>query len=123
MDEKDMKMQDDQIRKLFSSAKVKAGENLKYRIMQQIETEHAFSVKKANSKNLLPLIGNMLSVFGIMYALIIFVGIGVFLMGGIEALKSLTFLVPVIMISSVCGLFWMISAYDDKRRFKHAKQH
>ncbi len=121
MNEKEMKMQDESIRKLFSGTKIKAGENLKYRIMQQIETESALSAKKSKSKSLFPLIENMLSVFGVMYALIALVAIGVILMRGTEALQSLVFFVPVIMIASVCGLFLMISVYDDKRRLKHAK--
>ncbi|MDR2916395.1 MAG: hypothetical protein LBV74_16470 [Tannerella sp.] len=122
MNEREMKMQDDPVRKLFSGTKIKAGDNLKYRIMQQIETESALSVKKSKSKSLFPLIGNMFSVFGVMYALIVLVAIGVVLVGGVEALSSLTFFVPIIMIASVCGLFLMISVYDDKRRLKHFKE-
>ncbi|MDR0574569.1 MAG: hypothetical protein LBG96_11170 [Tannerella sp.] len=122
MDGKEMKIQDDTIRKLFSGTKIKAGGNLKYRIMQQIETESALSIKKSKSKSLFPLIGNMLSVFGVMYALIALAAMGIILMGGIETLQSLTFFVPVTMIASVCGLFLMISIYDDKRRWKHFKE-
>ena len=46
MDKNEMERQDEQIRLLFSGTKIKAGENLKYRIMQQIETESVFFGKK-----------------------------------------------------------------------------
>ena len=104
-------------KEILSGTKMKAGENLKYRIMQQIQTEAAlFRKKKANSS---PLIGNMFSIFGVMYALIAAVALGVYFMGGTGALESIIFFIPVIMITSVCGIFWMISAYDDRRRSKY----
>ena len=122
MSNENIKMQDDKIRELFSESKIKAGGNLKYRIMQQIETESVLAAKKSKSRIMMPLIGNTILVFFVMYMLIILTGIGVYLTGGIEAVNSLTFFVPVIMISLVCSMFWMISAYDDKRRFKQMKQ-
>jgi len=114
MNKNDMNIQDDKLKELLSGTRMKAGENLKFRIMQQIQTEAAFTRKKKASPN--PLIGNMLSIFGVMYALIALVGVGVYFMGGRSALESALFFLPVIMIASVCGMFWMISAYDDKRR-------
>lgn len=109
-------MQDDRIRALFAGTKIKAGENLKYRIMQQIETESVLYGKKAKNRNVVPLIKNILSVFVIMYALIALTAAGVYATGGISALKSVTFFIPVILIASVCGLFLMISVLDDRRR-------
>jgi len=114
--------QDDKIREILSLSKVKAGENLKYRIMQQIETESVFSAKKLKSRNVMPLIGNSFLIIGLMYALVVLVVIGVFITGGIESLTSLAFLAPVIMISMVCSMFLMISVYDDKRRFKQSER-
>lgn len=108
----------DKFRDIFAGTKIKAGENLKYRIMQQIETEKSLSPQKA--KNSIPLISNMLSVFGIMYALIAATGIGVYLTGGKDAIESMTFLLPVMLIASICNIFWLISVYDDRRR---SKQH
>ena len=122
MDKNKMNEQDDTIRKLFAETTVHAGENLKYRIMQQIETESLFSVKKAESKNTVASIRSMLSVFGVMYVLIVIVGIGAYIAGGIDALKSITFFAPIILISSVCCLFLMISIFDDKLRSKCTKQ-
>lgn len=110
-------MQDDKIKELLSGTKMKAGENLKYRIMQQIETEKALVPKKKASSR--PVIKNMLTTFGVMYALIAIVGMAVYSTSGQSGLSSATFLVPVILISSVCSMFWMISVYDDRRRSKH----
>ena len=121
MDKENIKMQDDKIREILSLSKIKTGENLKYRIMQQIETESVLSAKKSKSKNLIPIIGNSFLIIGIMYALVALVALGIYINGGIEALSSLAFFAPVIMISLVCSMFWMISIYDDKRRFKQAE--
>lgn len=115
-----MNIHDDKFRELLSDSRMKAGENLKFRIMQQIETEKVLSRKKKADTN--PLIGNMLSIFGIMYALIAIVGISIYFSYGKGALESLTFFIPVILIASVCSMFWMISAYDDRRRSKQ-KEH
>ena len=122
MDKENLKKQDDIMRQLFAGTKVKVGENLKYRIMQQIETESIFAAKKSKSKSVVPFIRNMLLVFGVMYALIIIFGVSVYLTGGKKDLESITFFIPVIMIASVCVFFWMISAYDDKRRLKHTQE-
>lgn len=113
-------MHDDGFREPLSSTKMKARENLKFRIMQQIETEKALSQKKKTDTS--PLIGNMLSVFGVMYALIAIVGLGVYFSGGKSALESVTFFIPVILIASVCSMFWMISTYDDRRRSKQKER-
>lgn len=117
MNKKDLNKEDALFKEILSGTKMKAGENLKFRIMQQIQTETALSRKKKEASR--PLIGNMFSIFGVMYALIVAVGLGVYFMGGVSALESLLFFLPVILIASVCGMFWMISAYDDRRRSKH----
>lgn len=121
MEKNDIKMQDEQIRKLFSGTKLKAGENLKYRIMQQIETESVLVGKKAvKNKSVMSLISSMVSVFGVMYGLIGLIAVAVFFSGGRSALESVTFLVPVIMVATVCVMFLMISVFDDKRISKHS---
>ncbi|MDR2919071.1 MAG: hypothetical protein LBV72_06875 [Tannerella sp.] len=116
MDKDNINTPDSLLKEILADTKIKAGKNLKYRIMQQIETEKVFSPQKV--KNSTPLIGNMFSIFGIMYALIAMIGIGVYLTGGKNALESITFLLPVTLVASVCSIFWMISTYDDQRRSK-----
>lgn len=115
MDNKNSEMKkDEDLKKLFAQTGVKASDNLKYRIMQQIETEQALSrKKKAKSR---PILGSMLSIFGVMYALIAAIGVGVYASAGSSALMSSTFILPVVFISSVCGLYWLITVFDDKRK-------
>ena len=64
MDNDNINISDNQLKEILTETKIKAGENLKYRIMQQIETEKALAPQK--TKNSIPLIGNMFSIFGIM---------------------------------------------------------
>lgn len=111
-----MNIHDEKFREVLSDTKMRAGENLKFRIMQQIETEKALSQKKNSDAS--PLVGNMLSIFGIMYALIIIVGLSVYFSGGRSALDSLAFFAPIVIVASICSIFWMISTYDDHRRSK-----
>ena len=114
-------MEDEKLKELLSGTKITAGENFKYRVMQQIETEKSLSQKKESP--LRPLLGNMISIFGVMYALIAGVGIFIYFTGGKSALESAAFFLPVILIASVCSLFWMISAYDDRRRSNQKNRH
>lgn len=117
MNDKNNKMKtDDELKRLLSGTKIKASENLKYRIMQQIETEQALSRKEAKSSR--PVIGSMLSIFGIMYALIAVIGIAIYSSAGSNALISSTFLLPVVFISSICGLYWLITVFDERRKAK-----
>jgi hypothetical protein len=109
-------MQDDKIRELLSGTKMKAGENLKYRIMHRIETEKALTRQKKKAVNSNPFIGSTVAVFGVMYALIALVVLGTYFIGGQGALKSFQFFAPVVLIASACSIFWMISVYDDSRK-------
>ncbi|MDR0825396.1 MAG: hypothetical protein LBN74_09900 [Prevotella sp.] len=112
-----MDMQDDKIKALLSGTKIKAGENLTYRIMRQIEAEQALVRKKATNSR--PVINNMITIFGVMYLLIAIAGLIVYFSAGKEALESMKFFAPVILIASACGIFWSISTFDDRRRSKH----
>ena len=118
MDKDKINMQDDDLRKLFAGTKVRASENLKYRIMQQIETESVFAEKKAASKNVVSSIRGVVSILGGMYVLMSLACVGIFMSGGFEALMSLESLIPVIMISLVCCIYLMITILDDKRHYK-----
>lgn len=107
-------MQEDELKQLMKGSKLKASENLKYRIIQQIETEKAISKKKSNLSTS-PLFSNMLAIFGVMYGLIIGAGIMLYISGGIEEILSNQFLMIAGMIASVCGVFWLITVSDDRR--------
>jgi len=116
MNKNNIEMQDDRIKELLSGTKIKAGENLKFRIMHQIEAEQALARKKVKSPR--PAIINMMSILGVMYMLVVVAGLVVYFSGGKDALESIKFFAPVILIASACGIFWGISAFDDNRRSK-----
>ena len=118
MDKSKIDKQDDDLRKLFAGTKVRASENLKYRIMQQIETESVLAGKKVASKNVVSSIRGVVSVLGVMYVLMTIACVGIFLTGGFEALTTLEYFIPVIMISLVCCTFLLITVLDDKRHYK-----
>jgi len=113
-------IEDKQFRKLLSGTRMEASDNLKFRIMQQIETEKALSREK--SKNSFSALKNMLSVFGVMYAIIAIVGLGIYLMYGKEGIESTSTYMIVILIASVCSMFWMVSVFDEKRRSQNRKK-
>ena len=118
MDKDKINKQDDDLRNLFAGTKVRASENLKYRIMQQIETESVLTGKKAASKSVVSSIRGVVSVMGVMYVLMTIACVGIYLTGGFEALLSLEYLTPVIMISLVCCVYLMITILDDRRHYK-----
>lgn len=109
-------MQDDKLKDLLSGSGMKASENLKFRIMHQIEAEKSLSRKE--KPDIRPFISNMFSIFGVMYLLIVILALAVYFMGGKSALESVVFFIPVILIASVCAVFWLISSYDDRRQSK-----
>lgn len=119
METKNMDNQDNKIRELLSGTKMNASENLKFRIMHQIQAENALSRKKI--KNTKPIISNTFIIFGVMYSLIALMAVGLFLVSGTtEIFTSPIFYIAVIFVASACSMFWLISTYDDKRR---SKQH
>ena len=63
--------EDELIRQLIRSAKEQAPENLKYRIMQQINTENALTPKPAPIKKRTEnVLRDFINIFGTMYALL-----------------------------------------------------
>lgn len=119
--EKDIRnnIQDKRFRDLLSGTKLEASDNLKFRIMQQIETEKALSKQKTSKTR--SGFGNILSILVIMYSLIAVLAISVYLTSGSEALKSPSLYMPLILITSVCSVFLLISTFDDRRHYKHKK--
>lgn len=108
---------DEKIGKLISSAKMKAPNNLKYRIMHQIEYENSLnpvyskSSKKARKEN-----GSVLkdlgSIFGTMYAVIAFMTITAYLIKGTTFYMSAEFWAAIVFVGFVFSLFWLVSRLD-----------
>lgn len=112
-------IEDKQFRKILTDTKQTAGENLKFRIMQQIETEKALSRKEAKSS--FSALNNMFVVFGAMYAIIAIIVGSIYFSAGKEAVESTYTYLIVALVASVCSMFWMISLYDERRRNKSSK--
>lgn len=107
------------IREMMQTAKRKAPENLKYRIMQQIETEKALTPVKINSRkepgNILKEFG---SIFGTMYAVLaVMIGATYFVFGQ-EYLLSPQFLGAALLVASAFSLLWLITRIDSHLRKK-----
>lgn len=111
---------EEQFRKILSETKTPAGESLKFRIMQQIETEKSLSRKEA--KRSFSAVSSMFSIFGIMYVIIAIVAGGIYFSAGKDAVESTYTYLTVILIVSVCSMFWMISLYDERRRQKSSME-
>lgn len=111
---KNNNIQDNQIRELLSETKISANENLKFRIMQQIETER--SLAKGNLEKSSLRVKSLLSVFGGIYGVIILLIALVYFTYGIETLTSMPVLVTIVSIASIGSVLWMILVFDEKRR-------
>jgi hypothetical protein len=111
--------EDEKIRQMLLSAKMGAPENLKHRIMQQIETEKAFAPQSVEPKKE-P--GNMLkemgSIFGTMYVVLAAMVAGAYFLFGKEFLLSPRFLGAAILVGSIFSLLWLISRLDSLLREK-----
>lgn len=111
-------IQENQIRKLITDTKVSANENLKFRIMQQIETE---SVLAKNKKKSSLRIGSLLSTFSIIYGCLIALVAIIYFGYGVDTLMSTTVLSSIIAFSAVGSVLWMILVFDEKVRSKRNK--
>jgi hypothetical protein len=105
---------------LMSGTKLQASDNLKYRIMQQIETEKSLS--RQNGQGSFSPLRSMFSVFGVVYLVLIALVAGIYFILGKDALVSSTTCLAVLMITFVGGLFWMFSIFDDRRRYRKGKK-
>lgn len=115
MNRKNIDIQDEKIKALLSETKITASKNLKFRIMHQIETEKALSRKKAPRPFILD---SMLSIYGLMYTIIIALGVLIYFTLGKNILLSTKFYVPVILVSIISGMYWLIICFDERRRSK-----
>lgn len=111
--------EDEKIRQMLLSVKMDAPENLKHRIMQQIETEKALTPQKIKAKKET---GSVLielgTIFGTMYAVLAAMIAGVYFLFGKEFLFSAQFLGAMILVASIFSLLWLISRLDAHIREK-----
>lgn len=102
------------IREMMQSEMKKAPENLRFRIMQQIETEKTLTPQKNKPKkasgNLLREMG---AIFGTMYAVLALMVIAAYMLQGKDFLLTPQFIGTVALVASVFSLFWLITRLDD----------
>lgn len=103
----------DQLRELFSTTHKQASDNLRYRIIQQIETETALSRKNAKEKT--SVFSTIFPILGVMYSIVGIVLLVVYLVYGSQALYSSSVYIPVLGVVAVCSIYLFISAFDEKR--------
>ncbi len=116
------KSDDELIRKMMQSAKQQAPENLKYRIMHQIETESALTRKTLPAKkregNVLK---DFIGIFGVMYAVLAALICGAYVLKGKDFLLSSDFIWMVVLVASVFSLFWLMTRVDARLRSKRTE--
>lgn len=131
MKRKDTYNKDDSFRELIETSKIKASENLKYRIMHHIETEEVFKQQKSNNqisqkRDSGNVIQDLTTIFGTMYAVLaVMISVAYFLQGD-KILKSSQFWGAIILVGFIFSLLWLISRIDanmkEKNRFKQLSQ-
>lgn len=104
---------DDKMKDLLKGSKLSASENLQHRIMQQIMTEKALKPQKVKSAKPSLRIAAMTAVA--IYAIGAIVGVYMYLTGGMSALTSREFLIPVLGLTSIISVFGLVNILDERR--------
>lgn len=106
-------MNDDKMRELMSGSKLSASENLQHRIMQQIMTEKALKPHKVKSAK--PTLRIVITMAVVIYILAMVIAAYTYMIGGLGALASKEFIIPVLAIASVCSVCGLVTILDEKR--------
>lgn len=115
MKRKDNTIQDKQFRLILEGTKKIADDKLKFRIMQQIKTEHALMHRTRKTVN--P-VRNMLSIFGVMYGIIICIASFLCLTGKGNELTNNSFVYLTTFIVFICAIYWLIICIDERTKTK-----
>lgn len=119
MDKKNIDPDDDVIRKMMQSAKIQASENLKHRIMHQIEAEKALTPQRVKPKReTTNVLKDFKAIFGVMYLLLCGLSVFTVIFGGTKALSSSQFILTTALIFVVFASFWAITRLDVHLREK-----
>lgn len=125
MKDKDSYNEEESYRKMFETSKIKAPENLKYRIMHQIETENVLTRQKNNKqvstkKSNENVLKDLTTIFGTMYAVLAVITTIAYFLQGEAFLKSPQFWGSIIFVGSIFSLFWLISRLDANLKEKRS---
>lgn len=127
MSNKDIHNEEKAMREAIKESKLKASENLKYRIINQIETEESLKHKqidhpnriKGDSSNILKDFGYL---FGTMYVIIALITLFFYITEGQESLYTSQYLSIIIFVASIFSILWMFSRLDTYSKRKLSKR-
>ena len=115
--------EEDKLRSMMQGAKETASENLKYRIMHQIEAEKALAPRKLQrSKESGNVIRELGSIFGTMYAVLAGMIAAAYFIFGQEFLLSSEFIGASVFVAFVFSMLWLISQLDRRLRSRKFKE-
>lgn len=115
--------QDEIIRRIMQSTQLQASENLKHRIMHQIEIEKALTPQRTKGKReSVNMLKDFKAIFGIMYLLLFGLSVFSVISGGTKALVSTQFILTATLISVVFASFWAITRLDTWLREKRKEK-
>lgn len=111
--QKNMDNEDALIRSLLQTNRQQAPANLKYRILQQIETEKAIiSDKSLPQKAARNVMREFVTIFGIMYAALALLIGTAYLTGGYALIRSSQFIWTIILVAFIFSLIWFTIGLD-----------
>lgn len=109
--------EDEFIRQLMQSTKQQAPENLKYRIMQQIETEKSLLPQQTKkTRRASELLDSFKAIFGAVYVLLAVLVGAALVVKGKDFLLSFEFLAVLSLIVLVATAFWLLAQVDYRVR-------
>lgn len=115
--------EEERVRILMRETKEKAPENLKYRIMHQIEAEKALAPRKLKrSKESGNVIRELGSIFGTMYAVLAGMIAAAYFIFGQEFLLSSEFIGASVFVAFVFSMLWLISQLDRRLRSRKFRE-
>lgn len=106
---------DKKLRELLQKTELQPSENLRYRIMQQIEVENA--IKPSRVKSNKPIVSLTIGVLIGVYLLIMVIAVVSIVVGGVESLISVKFIFPAFIIL-FSGTIYLLTSLFDERRYR-----
>lgn len=104
---------------MMQSAKIEASENLKHRIIHQIEAEKALTPQRVKPKReTANVLKDFKAIFGVMYLLLCGLSVFTVIFSGTKALSSSQFILTAGLIFVVFASFWAITRLDVHLREK-----
>ena len=119
MSNKRIDKEDAMIRQMMRESQMEAPENLRYRIMQQIETEAALTrqPQPAAKRDVNPL-RSFWSVFGVMYVVLALIAGVIYFTEGVEVLLSLPTVLSMVLVAGVFSVYWLMLWVEERLREK-----